>query len=596
MAVNKNALIRYKTIDKCLQNHYRLWTLEDLIYECSEALYEYEGIDKGVSRRTVQADIQIMRSDKLGYNAPIIVVDRKYYQYEDKDYSITNIPISDQDLGKLSEAVQFLKQFQGFSHFRELDGMVQKLEDHVYSQQTNQQPVIDFEKNENLKGIEYLDQLYQSIIKKEPIKITYQSFKARTPNTFDFHAYLLKEYRNRWFLIGRKNKNEAILNLALDRIISIKPSEKAFKPMTQFDTDTYFKNAIGVSVSPNLDPEEVILFITHKHAPYVITKPFHTSQKVIDKDYYGVTISLNVQLNFELEKEILGLGDGVRVLQPERLRKNILSRLQGGIDLYRTELNEASLKNRVKQLVHKGSAVIDNIYTKREVNKISAVLNDYFKIQGKKSKQQFAVRELLNEIPRLEGYLFNKNLTTIIRQVDSEAFLTKAIYFNKDNSESDQNWFVTNHQDIAINVAKANQDKKAAKIWKKNTEDYYGWTEKKGVVSVCPPEEISKNTFTIRIHLDDATEKNGALKVILGSHNAVHKDDAIKTITENSIPVVCKVASGGVHLMKPLVLHASAKSKTKKKRRVIHLEFSSVDLHKGLVWSEKRTLESVISR
>ena len=81
MAVNKNALIRYKTIDKCLQNRYRKWTLDDLIYECSEALYEYEGIDKGVSRRTVQADIQMMRSDKLGYNAPIIVTDRKYYAY-----------------------------------------------------------------------------------------------------------------------------------------------------------------------------------------------------------------------------------------------------------------------------------------------------------------------------------------------------------------------------------------------------------------------------------------------------------------------------------------------------------------------------------
>ena len=82
MSVNKNALIRYKTIDKCLQNRYRKWTLEDLIDACSDALYEYEGIDKGVSKRTVQADIQIMRSDKLGYFAPIIVLDKKFYTYE----------------------------------------------------------------------------------------------------------------------------------------------------------------------------------------------------------------------------------------------------------------------------------------------------------------------------------------------------------------------------------------------------------------------------------------------------------------------------------------------------------------------------------
>ncbi|MEL6626561.1 MAG: hypothetical protein AAFQ92_13605, partial [Bacteroidota bacterium] len=133
MPTNRNALIRYKTIDKCLQNRYRKWTLEDLIEACSEALYEYEGIDKGVSRRTVQADIQMMRSDKLGYNAPIIVLDKKYYTYEDPHFSITNIPLSEQDLSKLHETIEFMRQFRGFSHFKELDGMVQKLEDHIYA-------------------------------------------------------------------------------------------------------------------------------------------------------------------------------------------------------------------------------------------------------------------------------------------------------------------------------------------------------------------------------------------------------------------------------------------------------------------------------
>jgi hypothetical protein len=88
--------------------------LDDLIDAVSDALYEYEGIDKGISKRTVQGDIQMMRSDKLGYNAPITVIDKRYYTYEDKDYSITNIPLTDQDLSHLTEAVEFLKQFQGF--------------------------------------------------------------------------------------------------------------------------------------------------------------------------------------------------------------------------------------------------------------------------------------------------------------------------------------------------------------------------------------------------------------------------------------------------------------------------------------------------
>ena len=98
MPANRNALIRYKTIDNCLRNKYRRWTLEDLIDACSDALYEYEGITKGISRRTIQMDIQMMRSEKLGYNAPIVVYDNKYYKYEDEEYSITNTPLSEQDL------------------------------------------------------------------------------------------------------------------------------------------------------------------------------------------------------------------------------------------------------------------------------------------------------------------------------------------------------------------------------------------------------------------------------------------------------------------------------------------------------------------
>ena len=128
MAFSKNALIRYKTIDKCLQNYYRPWTLEDLIEACSEALYEYEGRQVNVSKRTVQMDLQMMRSDKLGYNAPIEVYDRKYYRYAQEDYSITNIPLSQTDMHVLSETVAMLKQFKDFSLFSELGDIIQKLE------------------------------------------------------------------------------------------------------------------------------------------------------------------------------------------------------------------------------------------------------------------------------------------------------------------------------------------------------------------------------------------------------------------------------------------------------------------------------------
>ena len=110
MPANKNALIRYKTIDRCLRNRYRRWTIEDLVDACSDALYELEGIRKGISLRTVQADIQMMRSDKLGYNAPIEVYDLKYYRYADPDYSINEMPLTYDDFSLIKKAIELLAQ------------------------------------------------------------------------------------------------------------------------------------------------------------------------------------------------------------------------------------------------------------------------------------------------------------------------------------------------------------------------------------------------------------------------------------------------------------------------------------------------------
>ncbi len=573
MAVNKNALIRYKTIDKCLQNTFKQWTLQDLIDACSDALYEYEGKDTYVSKRTIQLDIQMMRSDKLGYNAPIIVYNRKYYKYEDTSYSITKIPISDQDLDRLSDTVAFLKQFNGFSHFRDLEGMVQKLEDHVYTHKNNETPIIDFEKNEELKGLEFLDELYRAIQQKRAIVLTYKSFQAREESSFVFHPYLLKEFRNRWFVIGIKKKREGLLNLALDRIITIKETTEEYKPNRTVDLTTYYKNAIGVSVSPTMPTEKVVLYVIHKHAPYVLTKPFHTSQQLIAKDNYGITISLDVQHNFELEKEILSIGDGIKVISPPRLKRNIIDRIQGALDSYNTEITASGLKTAKNRLAFKGFSIMNYVYTKREIKKIRNVLDSYIKNTEEKG---YGIRTIIKKIPELKTLLLNDNLKRIIEIIDDKAVLTKAIYFDK---PAKSNWYVTWHQDIPINVKE-----------KIKTEEYTGWTFKQEINSVCPPESILKNIFTIRIHLDDTNERNGALKVVPGSHHKKHTNEEIQLITKNSIPYTCDVLAGGVQLMKPLLLHASSKAKSYKRRRVLHLEFSSEKLANGLEWLEKEKL------
>lgn len=334
MPVNRNALIRYKTIDTCLRNKYRLWTLEDLIDACSDALYEYEGIDKGISRRTIQMDIQMMRSEKLGYNAPIVVYDNKYYKYEDENYSITNTPLSEQDLKTMSEAVEVLRQFKGFSYFSGMGDIVSRLEDHITSARQKTIPVIDFEKNESLKGLDLLDTIYHAITNKQVLNIKYRSFKARSANTFVFHPYLLKEYRNRWFVFGMRKK--ALVNLALDRINHIETVEKEeYKENNLFDPETFFDDLVGVTKNVGMRAETVRFWVNKENAPYVQTKPFHKSQKIIEtKEDGSMIFELEVVINKELQREFFGFVDAVRILAPQSLADFMHSKLRLAAENY----------------------------------------------------------------------------------------------------------------------------------------------------------------------------------------------------------------------------------------------------------------------
>lgn len=336
MPANRNALIRYKTIDNCLRNPYRQWTLEDLVDACSDALYEYEGIRKGISKRSIQMDIQMMRSEKLGYNAPIIVYDNKYYKYDDSDYSITNTPLNEQDLRVMSEAVEVLRQFKNFSYFSNMTGIVNRLEDHVTSVKQKTIPVIDFEKNESLKGLEYLDAIYHAIVNKQSLLVKYRSFKARSANTIIFYPYLLKEYRNRWFVFGVVKKDKSLRNLALDRIHHLEIAEKEpFIENTFFDPATFFDNLVGVTKGLNSKAEKVKFQAGRMDAPYIETKPVHKSQRFIERLQDGsVIFEIEVVINPELQREFLGFADGVQILEPEHLANFMKTKLKNAVDRY----------------------------------------------------------------------------------------------------------------------------------------------------------------------------------------------------------------------------------------------------------------------
>ncbi len=335
MPVNRNALIRYRTIDKCLQNRRRKWTIDDLMAACNDALYEYDGIETDISLRTIRLDMKAMRSDTLGYNAPIIVQDKKYYTYDDANYSIANSPLTSQDLGILQEVSHLLRQFKGFTHFNEVSEMVNKLEDKIYSEQNQQASVIDFEKNDLLTGIEWLDVLYKAIVNKTTLLLTYQSFKARQASDIIFYPYLLKEYRNRWFILGMKKQGKEIITFALDRIQQITTNDnELFVQHKNFEPHTYFNDIIGVTRNAAEMPTTVIFWASHLHSPYIKTKPIHASQKIVEEVRGGTHFSIEVIPNFEMEKELIGFAEGIKILSPNNIVRQIKRKVRLMAALY----------------------------------------------------------------------------------------------------------------------------------------------------------------------------------------------------------------------------------------------------------------------
>ncbi len=341
MSVNKLALIRYKTIDTCLTNRHRKWTLESLIEKVSQVLYEREGIQSGVSKRTIQSDIQLMRSNKLGYNAPIVIREKKFYAYSETNYSITNAPINDTDVEKMKEIVGVLKQFNGFSYFEEMSEMIARLENNLYKSTHSGRTCIQFEDNNQLKGLHLITPLYHAILKRQSLLIEYRSFRAVKPSQGIYYPYLLKEYRNRWFLISRQKNGTSLCIMALDRIIGFHELEREpFSEHQGVDFDTYFNDLLGVTKSEKDRAHKVILFVAKDNAPYVLTKPLHSSQVLLKEDAAGIIIRIDVVLNFELEREILGFGERMKVLAPRLLVHKIRMRMEKSRQLYEAPAGE----------------------------------------------------------------------------------------------------------------------------------------------------------------------------------------------------------------------------------------------------------------
>jgi ectoine hydroxylase-related dioxygenase (phytanoyl-CoA dioxygenase family) len=221
-----------------------------------------------------------------------------------------------------------------------------------------------------------------------------------------------------------------------------------------------------------------------------------------------------------------------------------------------------------------GFVIINNIYSTPEIDEMISTINDADTSSAafRKSTDVFAIRQFLEEIPQTFPIIFNQQLNKLIKEVLGEDFfVVKSIYFDKPGQS---NWFVSYHQDLTISV------KKIATV-----EGYLHWTKKGQQIGVQPPLDILNSIYTIRIHLDDTNEKNGALKVISGSHNkGVYRAETIDWEKEQE--AICNVDKGGVMVMRPLLMHASNRTTNANRRRVIHIECCNKMLPSGLKWAE----------
>ena len=332
MPKNKDALVRYRIINRCLLD-YKYVGIGQLMEIC------YRTFDHEVSRRTLEKDIHDMRYDnELGYYAPI-KFDHFYgaYYYEDPEYSIDKLPLDHADLEALSFASAVLEQYGSIGIFSTFSGAVQKIMNTMkIRRQMENNEVAHYVGLENfpvIGGQELLPVILDAILKRKVLSLDHQRFDAEEIHHHTVHPYYLKEYRSRWYLVGYQSDNRRIQTYGIERIkaLTVLGMEKFIE--TPFDPQAYYRNAIGVIVSEE-PPEDIVLKFSAKQGMYLITQPIHESQAVVKQTKENITISLHIVPAYEFIAMVLGWGAEVEVLEPSWLRERVARILGEAMEIY----------------------------------------------------------------------------------------------------------------------------------------------------------------------------------------------------------------------------------------------------------------------
>jgi predicted DNA-binding transcriptional regulator YafY len=335
MPKNKNAIIRYRIIDACLRNKFKKFpTKFDFINACENL--------GSVSLRTIEKDLyDMMYDEELKYFAPIAYSkSEKGYYYEDPVYSISNFPINEEDLSAIAFACSILRQFGGIDPAKQLLDSIEKLENYLHANaklpQKSWETIIQAETSTADPGFEFMSPILECIKNSTVFELNYKRFNSEQIKTYSIHPYLLKQYRNRWYVIGFDENRNDIGTFALDRIMSLIPVKETFNTIGSFNALNYHKYAFGIHVSKDQEPEKIRLKFLPQEAAFIKSQPLHGSQVTIEDTATHFIIEIEVWVSFELVNSILGFGERVEVLSPETLRQDIINHLKNTITLYQS--------------------------------------------------------------------------------------------------------------------------------------------------------------------------------------------------------------------------------------------------------------------
>lgn len=330
MPKNKNATIRYRVLDRCFRNRRRRFFIDDLVDACNEELMAYDG--SSVSKRQVQQDIAFLESDAGG----AIDLERNrdghkiYFRYHDPDFSILNLPMSQEEAEQLSDTIQMLSRFNGLPQFTWMDEVLVRLKDSFQLDGTVSGSVA-FAQNPDLKGIELFSPIFDAIVKKQVLSIKYHRF-GKPSSVRIIHPYQLRQYNNRWFLIGLEERllpRIPITVIPIDRIDEFNVAGNViFQEYRGTDFDDYFYDIVGVSLHPEGKKERVVIKALFPAANYIETKPIHPSQRILERGEGYIVFQLDVIPNYELETQLIAYADQAEIIEPIEIRQAIAKRAQ----------------------------------------------------------------------------------------------------------------------------------------------------------------------------------------------------------------------------------------------------------------------------